>query len=77
MSKSQREDGRKVAKLILARFGAELAYQPDAGFYRPARRPDPRAAAAPENAILHIGAKRAGRMARLEMMGQMRLEVEG
>ena len=67
MSKSPRESGREVAKRILARFEAQLAYQPDAGFYRPARRPDLRAAVP----------ARAGRMARLEMMGQMRLEMEG
>lgn len=67
MRKSRRENGREIAELMLARFGAELAYQPDAGFYRPARRPDPRAAAP----------ARAGRMARLETMGQMRLDQEG
>lgn len=63
MAKSRRENGRQVAELILARFGAKLAYQPDADFYRPARIPDPRAIPA-----------RAGRMARLELMGQMRLD---
>jgi len=67
MPKSRRENGREVAKLMLARVGAELVYESDSGFYRPARRPDPRA----------DPRARAGRMARLEMLGQMRLNMEG
>jgi hypothetical protein len=37
-----REHQRRAARLALARAGLECVRDPNTGFYRPAKRPDPR-----------------------------------
>lgn len=37
-----REYHRRAARLALSQAGLTLAHDPNSGFYRPAKRPDPR-----------------------------------
>jgi len=54
-----REYHRRAARLALARAGMECAPDQNSGFYRPAKRPDPRVPkrkpGVPEQLTLHFG----------------------